>query len=177
MRWLPEFGPHVLPRLTLLHLWLCREGVGGRGERSQLVDQCMRTERAGILNLSSLIKSFLSYETTEKTCCMLREMGAWFPYGLTKGMPSVDLFRPEGGILLESHFRWPGKFSHMPCALMPVQGLGLQTSNSQEKGRCVLFLFGLKTLKWEESWHRQLYREYEIASVVRWTACLLKLSH
>lgn len=50
--------------------------MGGRGERSQLVDQGTRTERAGILNLLSLIKSFLSYETTEKTCCMPREMGA-----------------------------------------------------------------------------------------------------
>ena len=28
----------------------------------------------------------------------------------------------EWGILLESHFRWPGKFSHVPCSLNPAKG-------------------------------------------------------
>lgn len=51
------------------------------------------------------------------------------------------------------------------------RGLSLQRHSSREKGRCVSFLFGLNTLKWEESWPWQLYTEYEMASVVHWTAC------
>lgn len=186
MRGFPAFSPHVLPRFILLHLWPWRERMrgkeGGRGERSQPVDQGMRIERAMILNLLSLLESFhfLIMEQLRKHVVAPERWVPLISLRLIEGCVSCRLVQWTRGheweILLESHFRWPGNFSHAPRPPVPALGPGLQGNNSQERGRCVLFLFGLNTLQWEESWDRQLYREYEISSVVHWTARLLKLS-